>query len=46
MLADPFDGGRLLSGSDAELLVAGATGAPLQPSMLAPADRWTSCCGS
>ncbi|WP_405882282.1 transglutaminase-like domain-containing protein [Streptomyces sp. NBC_01136] len=36
-LADPFDGGRVLSGSDAELLVQGATGAPLQPSMLVPA---------
>ncbi len=38
VLADPFDGGRVLSGTDAELLVAGATGAPLQPSMLTPAD--------
>ncbi|MHA5053964.1 transglutaminase-like domain-containing protein [Streptomyces sp. SD15] len=38
VLADPFDGGRVLSGSDAELLVAGATGAPIDPSMLAPAD--------
>jgi regulator of sirC expression with transglutaminase-like and TPR domain len=38
VLADPFDGGRVMSGSDAELLVAGATGAPLQPSMLTPAD--------
>ncbi|WP_128434469.1 transglutaminase-like domain-containing protein [Streptomyces cyaneus] len=38
VLADPFDGGRVLTGSDAELLVAGATGAPLQPSMLSPAD--------
>ncbi|MFJ8635983.1 tetratricopeptide repeat protein [Streptomyces sp. NPDC093568] len=38
VLADPFDGGRVLTGSDAELLVAGATGAPLQPSMLTPAD--------
>ena len=38
VLADPFDGGRLLTGEDAELLVAGATGAPLDPSMLAPAD--------
>lgn len=27
VLADPFDGGRVLSGGDAELLVAGATGA-------------------
>ncbi|MFE9093862.1 transglutaminase-like domain-containing protein [Streptomyces sp. NPDC007264] len=38
VLADPFDGGRILTGSDAELLVAGATGAPLDPSMLTPAD--------
>lgn len=38
VLADPFDGGRVLAGSDAELLVAGATGAALQPSMLTPAD--------
>ncbi|MEV5435528.1 transglutaminase-like domain-containing protein [Streptomyces sp. NPDC052682] len=38
VLADPFDGGRVLTGADAELLVAGATGAPLDPSHLAPAD--------
>jgi len=38
VLADPFDGGRVLAGADAELLVAGATGASLDPSMLAPAD--------
>ncbi|MFD7707932.1 transglutaminase-like domain-containing protein [Streptomyces sp. NPDC059785] len=38
VLADPFDGGRVLTGPDAELLVAGATGAPLDPSMLTPAD--------
>ncbi|MGX5184286.1 transglutaminase family protein [Streptomyces avermitilis] len=38
VLADPFDGGRVLTGGDAELLVAGATGAPLDPSMLTPAD--------
>ncbi|MGC9381059.1 transglutaminase-like domain-containing protein [Streptomyces sp. MH13] len=37
VLADPFDGGRVLSGNDAEVLVAGATGAALQPSMLEPA---------
>ncbi|WP_399888410.1 transglutaminase-like domain-containing protein [Streptomyces sp. BBFR51] len=37
VLADPFDGGRLLSGKDAEVLVAGATGAELRPSMLEPA---------
>ncbi|MEU9783999.1 transglutaminase-like domain-containing protein [Streptomyces phaeochromogenes] len=38
VLVDPFDGGRVLTGPDAELLVAGATGAPLDPSMLSPAD--------
>ncbi|UUU24744.1 transglutaminase-like domain-containing protein [Streptomyces sp. DSM 40750] len=38
VLVDPFDGGRVLSGGDAELLVAGATGAPLDPGMLTPAD--------
>ena len=38
VLADPFDGGRVLGGGDAELLVAGATGAALHPSMLTPAD--------
>ncbi|GGS90702.1 transglutaminase-like domain-containing protein [Streptomyces chromofuscus] len=38
VLADPFDAGRVLSGHDTELLVVGATGAPLDPSMLAPAD--------
>ncbi|WNM30054.1 transglutaminase-like domain-containing protein [Streptomyces sp. Li-HN-5-11] len=37
VLADPFDGGRVLTGADAELLVAGATGGPLHPSMLVPA---------
>ncbi|MGV9283006.1 transglutaminase-like domain-containing protein [Streptomyces sp. NPDC003730] len=37
VLVDPFDGGRLLSGEDAEVLVAGATGAELRPSMLKPA---------
>ncbi len=37
VLADPFDGGRVLTGPDAELLVAGATGGPLEPSMLTPA---------
>ncbi|MET9729863.1 transglutaminase-like domain-containing protein [Streptomyces sp. NPDC006458] len=36
VLADPFDGGRVLTGPDAELLVVGATGAPLEPSMLVP----------
>ncbi|MGJ5952773.1 transglutaminase-like domain-containing protein [Streptomyces neyagawaensis] len=38
VLADPFDGGRVLSGSDAETLVAGVTGGPLEPGMLRPAD--------
>ncbi|MEV5939343.1 transglutaminase-like domain-containing protein [Streptomyces sp. NPDC051994] len=38
VLADPFTGGRLLTPADADLLVAGATGAPLEDSMLAPAD--------
>ncbi|MFJ8534501.1 tetratricopeptide repeat protein [Streptomyces sp. NPDC093591] len=38
VLADPFDGGRVLTGNDAEMLVAGATGAPLDSSMLSPAD--------
>ncbi|BBC33190.1 uncharacterized protein SGFS_044840 [Streptomyces graminofaciens] len=38
VLADPFDGGRVLSGGDAETLVVGATGAPLDPGMLSPAD--------
>ncbi|MFF7308798.1 tetratricopeptide repeat protein [Streptomyces sp. NPDC008137] len=39
VLADPFDGGRVLTGADAEVLVAGATGAGrLDPEMLRPAD--------
>ena len=39
VLADPFDGGRLLTGgATPELLVAGATGAPLDAAMLEPAD--------
>ncbi|WP_433545844.1 tetratricopeptide repeat protein [Streptomyces sp. CA-294286] len=38
VLADPFDAGRLLSGPDAQLLVAGATGEPLDPAMLRAAD--------
>ncbi|MDF3298058.1 transglutaminase-like domain-containing protein [Streptomyces tropicalis] len=37
VLADPFDGGRVLTGADAELLVTGATGAPLDRAMLVPA---------
>ncbi|MGI5530239.1 transglutaminase-like domain-containing protein [Streptomyces syringium] len=38
VLVDPFEGGRPLSDEDAGLLVAGATGAPLSPSMFAPAE--------
>ncbi|MFE9627427.1 transglutaminase-like domain-containing protein [Streptomyces sp. NPDC006527] len=38
VLVDPFDGGRVLTGHDAEVLVAGATGAPLDASMLVPAE--------
>lgn len=38
VLVDPFDGGRMLSEADTELLVAGATGASPTPAMLAPAD--------
>ncbi|MFJ8109735.1 tetratricopeptide repeat protein [Streptomyces sp. NPDC096132] len=38
VLVDPFDGGRVLTVGDAELLVAGATGARLEPSMLTPAE--------
>ncbi|MET9824957.1 MULTISPECIES: transglutaminase-like domain-containing protein [Streptomyces] len=37
VLVDPYDGGRVLGGKDAEVLVAGATGAELRPSMLEPA---------
>ncbi|MGP3953369.1 transglutaminase-like domain-containing protein [Streptomyces sp. 7N604] len=37
VLADPFDGGRVLTGADAELLVVGATGSPPTPAMLSPA---------
>ncbi|MFB6816664.1 transglutaminase-like domain-containing protein [Streptomyces sp. NPDC056347] len=37
VLADPFDGGRPMTGQDAELLAAGATGRPLDASMLEPA---------
>ncbi|MGW6062238.1 transglutaminase family protein [Streptomyces sp. NPDC055189] len=37
VLANPFAGGQVLSYPDAELMVAGATGAPLAPSMLNPA---------
>ncbi|MGA4839793.1 SirB1 family protein [Streptomyces sp. G45] len=38
VLADPFGGGRVLSCADAQLLVAGATGASLDPAMLRPAE--------
>ncbi|GAA0478402.1 transglutaminase-like domain-containing protein [Streptomyces sp. NPDC046215] len=38
LLADPFDGGRPLTDEDAGLLVAGATGTPLAPSMFSPAE--------
>ncbi|MEV5445844.1 transglutaminase-like domain-containing protein [Streptomyces sp. NPDC052644] len=38
VLADPFAGGRPMTEADTELLVAGATGEPLRPSMLLPAD--------
>ncbi|GBQ00475.1 hypothetical protein SSP531S_18910 [Streptomyces spongiicola] len=37
VMADPFAGGRLLTGPDAELLVAGTTGTPLDPSAMTPA---------
>ncbi|MEU7577978.1 transglutaminase-like domain-containing protein [Streptomyces sp. NPDC041068] len=38
VLANPFDGGRVLTGTDVELLVTAATGAPPVPSMLRPAQ--------
>lgn len=37
VLADPFDAGRPMSEQDAELLVTGTTGEPLNPSPLVPA---------
>ncbi|MGA6168994.1 tetratricopeptide repeat protein [Streptomyces sp. NPDC012600] len=37
VLVDPFAGGAPLTGEDADLLVTGATGARLEPSMLTPA---------
>ncbi|MFI8101889.1 transglutaminase-like domain-containing protein [Streptomyces sp. NPDC086023] len=37
VLADPYSGGRPLTGADAELLVVSATGAPLDPAQLEPA---------
>ncbi|MFI6092068.1 tetratricopeptide repeat protein [Streptomyces sp. NPDC051218] len=38
VLVDPFTGGRLLTGADAELLVAGSSGGTVSASMLTPAD--------
>ncbi|WP_189131324.1 transglutaminase-like domain-containing protein [Wenjunlia tyrosinilytica] len=38
VLADPFRGGRLMGPEDVDVIVAGATGAPVSPSMLIPAD--------
>lgn len=38
VLADPFAGGTPLTGPAAELLAVQATGAPLEPSMLSPAQ--------
>jgi regulator of sirC expression with transglutaminase-like and TPR domain len=38
VLVDPFRGGRLLDTEDAALLVAGATGGPMAPGMLLPAE--------
>ncbi|TGB05864.1 transglutaminase-like domain-containing protein [Streptomyces sp. MZ04] len=38
VLTDPFAGGHLLTGADAELLVAGSSGGTLNPSTLRPAD--------
>ncbi|MFF2022480.1 tetratricopeptide repeat protein [Streptomyces sp. NPDC058171] len=38
VLADPFDGGRVLSEGDADALAVRATGAPLDPAVLGPAD--------
>ncbi|QRX94125.1 MULTISPECIES: transglutaminase-like domain-containing protein [Streptomyces] len=37
VLADPFEGGRLLTDQDAAMIVAGATGEALTPGMLTPA---------
>ncbi|GHJ35778.1 transglutaminase-like domain-containing protein [Streptomyces sp. TS71-3] len=38
VLLDPFDGGRVLAGEDAQQLVSEVTGGPLHPSMLVPAE--------
>lgn len=38
VLVDPYAGGGLLTRQDTETLVTGATGAPLEPSMLSPAE--------
>ncbi|MEU6081536.1 transglutaminase-like domain-containing protein [Streptomyces sp. NPDC047108] len=37
VLADPFDQGRVMTGMDAQALVASTTGSPLTPGMLQPA---------
>ncbi|MFE6163413.1 tetratricopeptide repeat protein [Streptomyces sp. NPDC056486] len=38
VLTDPFAGGQLLTGEDAEQLVAGASGGTVSPAMLTPTD--------
>ncbi|MFG2871448.1 tetratricopeptide repeat protein [Streptomyces sp. NPDC048338] len=38
VLADPFAGGRAMTSADAELVVAGATGEHLDPTMLRPTN--------
>ena len=38
VLTDPFAGGQLLTGEDAEQLVAGSSGGTISPSMLTPTD--------
>ncbi|WP_405795052.1 tetratricopeptide repeat protein [Streptomyces sp. NBC_01506] len=38
VLVDPYAGGRILTRQDTETLVTGATGAPLEPSMLTAAE--------
>jgi regulator of sirC expression with transglutaminase-like and TPR domain len=38
VLADPFAGGAVLTGTEAAALVAGTAGEPLRPGMLRPAD--------
>lgn len=46
VLADPFAGGVVLTGEDAELMVAGSTGVPLRESLPTPPGRRRSCCAS